>query len=74
MRNKIPKTPTVVVGEEKERRSDEIPSEQEIDEAVDESFPASDPPALGGCTRIESDEERKDRRHSGKKLTYRERP
>jgi hypothetical protein len=29
----------------------------DVDRAVEESFPASDPPATGGVTRIEHDEE-----------------
>ena len=29
-------------------------SEDDIDRAVDDTFPASDPPATGGSTRIES--------------------
>ncbi|CAD6532745.1 hypothetical protein ACFQ3P_14640 [Paraburkholderia sabiae] len=32
--------------------------EHRIDEAVEESFPASDAPAHGGTTRIESDDEK----------------
>jgi len=28
-------------------------SEQQIDESVEETFPASDPPATGGTTRID---------------------
>ncbi|WP_244808359.1 hypothetical protein [Caballeronia zhejiangensis] len=32
-------------------------SEDLIDESVEETFPASDPPATGGITRIEIDDE-----------------
>jgi hypothetical protein len=32
--------------------------EEDVDRAVDASFPASDPPATGGVTRIESDDEK----------------
>jgi hypothetical protein len=35
--------------------------EDDVDRAVEESFPASDPPATGGVTRIEHDEEKKDK-------------
>jgi hypothetical protein len=31
-------------------------SESQIDHTVEDSFPASDPPATGGTTRIEPDE------------------
>jgi hypothetical protein len=33
--------------------------ENEVDKAVEDSFPASDPPATGGVTRIETDDEKK---------------
>jgi hypothetical protein len=32
------------------------PGEEQIDHAVEDSFPASDPPSVGGTTRIEPDE------------------
>lgn len=32
-------------------------SEDLIDESVEETFPASDPPATGGITRIETDDD-----------------
>lgn len=31
-------------------------SEEDVDKAVEDTFPASDPPATGGATRIESDD------------------
>jgi len=31
--------------------------EDAVDKAVEDTFPASDPPATGGTTRIETDEE-----------------
>jgi hypothetical protein len=31
--------------------------EEDVDRAVEDTFPASDPPATGGVTRIESDDE-----------------
>ena len=31
-------------------------SEDDIDKAIDGTFPASDPPATGGATRIESED------------------
>lgn len=40
-----------VPADEKDRTRN--PTETEVDEANDESFPASDPPSLGGSTRIE---------------------
>lgn len=36
--------------------------EEDLDKAVEDTFPASDPPATGGVTRIESDEESKDKK------------
>jgi hypothetical protein len=32
--------------------------EEDVDKAVEDSFPASDPPATGGVTRIESEDEK----------------
>jgi len=40
----------------KERNSTSEKSEKGIDEAVEDTFPASDPPATGGATRIESED------------------
>ena len=31
-------------------------SEEEVDKVVEDTFPASDPPATGGTTRIESED------------------
>ena len=31
-------------------------SEDDIDKAIDDTFPASDPPATGGTTRIKSED------------------
>jgi hypothetical protein len=31
-------------------------SEEDVDKAVEDTFPASDPPATGGTTRIESED------------------
>jgi hypothetical protein len=31
-------------------------SEEEVDKAVEDTFPASDPPATGGTTRIRSED------------------
>lgn len=36
-----------------EQRTPGERSEKDVDESVKESFPASDPPAVGGATRIE---------------------
>lgn len=32
-------------------------TEEEIDHSVEDTFPASDPPATGGATRIESEDD-----------------
>jgi hypothetical protein len=32
--------------------------EEDIDKAVEDTFPASDPPSTGGVTRIEPDDEK----------------
>lgn len=37
--------------------------EERIDHGVDETFPASDPPAVGGATRIDPDRPNPDRPH-----------
>jgi hypothetical protein len=36
-----------------ERRTEKNHEEERIDHGVDETFPASDPPAVGGATRID---------------------
>jgi hypothetical protein len=38
--------------EQAERRAPDDKSEQSLDDAVEDSFPASDPPSTGGVTRI----------------------
>ncbi|MET3820840.1 hypothetical protein ACVK00_004601 [Burkholderia sp. PvR073] len=35
------------------RKPSDDKTEERIDEGLDESFPASDPPAVGGATRID---------------------
>jgi hypothetical protein len=40
----------------KERNSSSDKSEEDVDKAVEDTFPASDPPATGGTTRIESED------------------
>jgi hypothetical protein len=34
--------------------------DEDVDKAVEDTFPASDPPATGGVTRIETDDEKKE--------------
>lgn len=34
--------------------------DEDVDKAVEDTFPASDPPATGGVTRIETDESKKE--------------
>ena len=36
--------------------------EEIVDKAVEDTFPASDPPATGGVTRIESDDESEEKK------------
>jgi hypothetical protein len=40
----------------KEQVSPTEKSEEDVDKAVEDTFPASDPPATGGTTRIESED------------------
>jgi hypothetical protein len=40
----------------KEQNPSSEKSEDNVDKTVEDSFPASDPPATGGTTRIESEE------------------
>jgi hypothetical protein len=44
----------------KEQHPKRDKSEKDVDKAVDDTFPASDPPATGGTTRIESEGEETD--------------
>ncbi len=41
--------------------------EEDVDRAVEDSFPASDPPSTGGVTRIESDDEKNDEKSKPEK-------
>jgi hypothetical protein len=41
----------------KEQNPTSEKSEEGVDKAVEDTFPASDPPATGGITRIESEDE-----------------
>ena len=36
--------------------------DEDLDRAVEDTFPASDPPATGGVTRIETDEEQPEKK------------
>lgn len=47
--------------DDKDRRSEQ-PKEDEVDETVEETFPASDPPSWSGITGVEEPGE-----HNGKK-------
>ena len=40
----------------KDQKSTTEKSEDDIDKAVNDTFPGSDPPATGGTTRIESED------------------
>ncbi|MCC8405794.1 hypothetical protein LJ655_28725 [Paraburkholderia sp. MMS20-SJTN17] len=40
----------------KQRNPSGDKSEEDVDKAVEDTFPASDPPATGGTTRIESED------------------
>jgi hypothetical protein len=44
----------------KERLAPDDKSEKSVDDAVEDAFPASDPPSTGGVTRIASDDEATD--------------
>ncbi|SAK86628.1 hypothetical protein AWB75_05864 [Caballeronia catudaia] len=41
----------------KEQNPTSEKSEDQVDKSVEDTFPASDPPATGGTTRIETDED-----------------
>ena len=44
----------------KEQNPTSEKSEEIVDKSVEDTFPASDPPAMGGTTRIESEDETDD--------------
>ncbi|SAK79022.1 hypothetical protein AWB79_04993 [Caballeronia hypogeia] len=46
----------------KEQHPHSEPDEEHIDRAVEDTFPASDPPSTGGVTRIETDEEKEEKK------------
>lgn len=41
----------------KEQNPNSEKTDTEVDKAVEDTFPASDPPAVGGSTRIESEDD-----------------
>ncbi|CCD41172.1 hypothetical protein BKIR_c9_5464 [Candidatus Paraburkholderia kirkii UZHbot1] len=46
----------------KEQHPNSDRDDEDLDRAVEDTFPASDPPATGGVTRIESDEEQPEKK------------
>ncbi|SAL65324.1 hypothetical protein AWB71_03834 [Caballeronia peredens] len=42
----------------KEQRPHSERADEDVDQAIEDTFPASDPPATGGVTRIEPDEQK----------------
>ncbi|WP_143749326.1 hypothetical protein [Caballeronia arvi] len=48
--------------EHKEQNPHSERDEEDVDKAVEDTFPASDPPATGGVTRIETDDEKKEKK------------
>jgi hypothetical protein len=46
------------MGNLKEQNPHSEREEKDVDKAVEDSFPASDPPSTGGVTRIETDDEK----------------
>jgi hypothetical protein len=48
------------MGTNKEQNPHSERDDEDIDKAVEDSFPASDPPSTGGVTRIETDERKDD--------------
>ncbi|WP_165979523.1 DUF2934 domain-containing protein [Paraburkholderia guartelaensis] len=53
-----------------EQKSAAQESETKIDNAVEGTFPASDPPAIGGATRIETTPEESDREERIRRRAY----
>ncbi|MFK4443740.1 hypothetical protein ABH944_004441 [Caballeronia udeis] len=51
--------PGMTTTKPKEQRPHSHREEEDVDRAVEDTFPASDPPSTGGVTRIESDEDKK---------------
>ncbi|ASL48232.1 hypothetical protein bAD24_III12605 [Burkholderia sp. AD24] len=50
--------------EHKEKHPHSNRSEKQIDEQVEDSFPASDPPSTGGTTKIVPDKEHASKPHA----------
>ncbi|CDY76945.1 hypothetical protein BGLT_05856 [Caballeronia glathei] len=46
------------MGNAKEQNPHSERDEKDVDKAVEDTFPASDPPATGGVTRIESEDDK----------------
>ncbi|PVX81387.1 DUF2934 domain-containing protein [Paraburkholderia unamae] len=53
-----------------EQRSADQEPEAKIDKAVEETFPASDPPAIGGTTRLEETHSESDREARIRRRAY----
>ncbi|WP_322030276.1 DUF2934 domain-containing protein [Paraburkholderia sp. J76] len=54
----------------KEQKSATQKSETRIDDAVEDTFPASDPPAIGGTTRVEPASAENDREQRIRQRAY----
>jgi hypothetical protein len=50
------------MGNLKEQNPHSERNEEGVDKAIEDSFPASDPPSTGGVTRIETDETKDDKK------------
>jgi hypothetical protein len=50
------------MGNLKEQNPHSERDDEDLDKAVEDTFPASDPPATGGVTRIETDDEKEEKK------------
>ena len=50
------------MGNLKEQNPHSERADEDLDKADEDTFPASDPPATGGVTRIETDDEKEEKK------------